>query len=106
MSEKAVKIYADIRHPDDNNTRIMDALGNVPSTEYREEDETWEGTLGRLGREVVGRFISVDKRLFDNEITTHDIVYLTDQLDNANIEIAEGWHWGPVKDQHNQAHAA
>ena len=106
MSEKAVKIYADIRHPDDTNTRIIDTLGNVPSTEYRREDETWEGTLGRLGREVVGRFISVDKRLFGNEITTHDIVYLTDQLDNANVTLAEGWHWGPVNDHLDKTHAA
>ncbi len=98
MESNLVRVYADIRHSHEA-LRIADTNGNVPSAAYHPEDGTWEGTLGRIGREVVGRFISVDRRLVANEKTSRDIVYLTDQVDCSQINLAEGWQWSRVSEQ-------
>lgn len=105
MESKQVRIYADVRHPH-MDMRIIDENGNVPSSVYRPEDETWEGTLGRIGREVIGRFLSVDKRLVANEKTSHDIVYLTDEVDHSQIDLAEGWQWGSLAEHETTPNAA
>lgn len=62
-----IRIEAIIPHQDDPDLHVVTRDGAYPSREHERGRGTLEGTFRSIGREVLGRVLSVDRRRYDLE---------------------------------------
>ncbi|MDN5274435.1 MAG: hypothetical protein JWP06_336 [Candidatus Saccharibacteria bacterium] len=62
-----VRIEAIIPHQDDPDLHVVTREGDYPSQEHEKGRGTLEETFRSIGRDVLGRVLSVDKRRYDLE---------------------------------------